>query len=180
MTVEDSTMFEWLPPELPQKTSFSARGIFVDQSGQISIQLASLKFTIAALRRLLDEKFMNSLPEEDVRPMVEGQACCVKWRDGSWFRGKFVNYVDSSKKSGHILLVDYGNIFVANIKEDVRREIYAEKVPILALRVELGGVTPRSPWKTWTPECLDIIQDQINYERNDHKRRKLRINSDTK
>ena len=175
MTVEDSTMFEWLPPELPQKTSFSARGIFVDQSGQIYIQLASLKFTIAALRRLLDEKFMNSLPDEDVRPMVEGQACCVKWRDGSWFRGRFLNYIDSSKKSGHFLLVDYGNIFVANIKEDVRREIYAEKVPILALRVELGGVTPRSPWKTWTPECLDIIQDQINYERNDHKRRKLRV-----
>ena len=80
---QDSSLFQWLPPELPEKRSFSARGIFVDESGQIYIQLASLKYTIAALRRFLDEKFMDSSPDEDDTPLMEGQSCCVQWRDGS-------------------------------------------------------------------------------------------------
>ena len=79
-----NSSFQWLPPELPGKSSFYARGIFVDQSGQIYIQLASLKYTIAALRRLLDEKFTNSPPDDEETPMHEGQECCVRWRDGSW------------------------------------------------------------------------------------------------
>ena len=84
---------------------------------------------------------------------------CTHRNDG-WYRGRFLGYNDEAKTEAVVLLVDYGNIHVANVVSDLRRDIYAERVPIMALRVELAGVTPTGPCETWTPECLDMIQEQ--------------------
>ena len=98
MKLEDSTSFQWLPPQLPDSDEFSARGMFVDTSGQIYIQLNCLRHTSRALGRLLLEKFSRSEPSENDEedPMLEGQSCCVKWGDesldGGWFRGKKISH----------------------------------------------------------------------------------------
>jgi len=174
--MEESSTFQWLPPELPEKSSFSARGIFVDQSGQIYVQLNSNRQTVGALKRLMNEKFFDSDPDVNQGRMREGQECCVKWRNDGWYRGRFLCYNDDKKTEANVFLVDYGNIHVANVVTDIRRDIYAERVPIMALRVELAGVTPTGPGDTWTPECLDIIQECISYEGPDkHKKQKLKI-----
>ena len=78
--MEESSTFQWLPPELPEKTSFSARGIFVDQSGQIYVQLNSNRHTVGALKRLMNEKFSDSDPDVNQGRLREGQECVVKWR----------------------------------------------------------------------------------------------------
>ena len=174
--------FQWLPPQLPESDEFSARGVFVDPSGQIYVQLNSLRHTAHALRKLLMEKFRNSPPDEDHEdnPMTEGQSCCVKWGDpkvdGGWLRGTFLHYTDCERTRAKIYLVDYGNPFEADVRTEVRRDIYAARVPILALRLELAEVTPLGPDGTYSEECLDIIQEKIAYKiRGSKKTRKLKI-----
>ena len=179
---EASPTFQWLPPQLPESNEFSARGVFVDHSGQIYVQLNSLRHTAHGLKKLLMEKFRNSQPDEDheENPLVEGQSCCVKWGDpkldGGWFRGKFLHYTDSKRTRAKIYLVDYGNPFEADVRKEVRRDIYAARVPILALRLELAEVTPLGPDGTYCDECLDIIQEKIAYKvRGAKKNRKLKV-----
>lgn len=70
----------------------------------------------------------------------------------------FLYYTNSNRSRAKIYLVDYGNAWEADVRSEVRREIYAAKVPILALRVELAGVTPLGPDNTFSEECLDFIQ----------------------
>ena len=179
---DEPQTFQWLPPQLPESKEFSARGIFVDPSGQIYVQLNSLRHTAHALRKLLMEKFKNSPPDEDHKenPMIEGQSCCAKWGDpkvdGGWLRGKFLHYTNSSRTRAKIYLVDYGNPFEADVREEVRRDIYAARVPILAIRLELAEVTPLGLNGTFCDESLDIIQDKIAYKiRGAKKNRKLKV-----
>ena len=112
--------------------------------------------------------------------MTEGQSCCVKWGDprldGGWLRGKFLHYTNSNRTRAKVYLVDYGNPFEADVSTEVRRDIYAARVPILALRLELAEVTPLGPNGTYSEECLDIIQEKIAFKiRGAKKNRKLKI-----
>ena len=174
--LHDSSSFHWLPPELPGKESFSARGINVDISGQIYIQLSSQKHTVRLLKKLLNEKFSQSPPDEDTSPMVEGEACCVRWEDGCWYRASFVSYSDAARTVAQVFLVDYGNYFhCAQLRDNLRREIYAERLPVQALRVELAGATPLGPASTWTEEALDLMQAAITYERLPGKHSRIRL-----
>ena len=162
--LKDAEAFRWLDPELPSKDQFSARGTFVDESGQIYIQLHSHRHTVRVLRRLLNEKFVNSEAggEPDLAPLQE---CAVKWRDGSWYRARFIKYLDNgTEKRGLVVLVDYGNMYQVKL-ENIRTEIYAENIPIQCLRLVLAGVEPVCG--VWTQECLDMIQEKINYARQE-------------
>ena len=152
-----SYTFQWLPPELPDKLSFSARGTNVDQSGQIYIQPSNRRQTVKALKRLLNEKFQDSAPDEDQTVLEDGQSCCVRWSDGSWYRARFLRY-ENQRKHAHVFLVDFGNLYKANVKTEVRREIYAERVPIQAITVELADVAPNGDHGTWLPEALNLMQ----------------------
>merc|ERR1719431_876580 len=153
--------FHWLDPELPSEKKFTARGTFVDESGQIYIQLHSHRHTVRVLKRLFNEKFNNSEAclEKDLAPLQE---CAVKWRDGNWYRARFIKYLDveTDQKRGLVVLVDYGNMYQVRLK-DIRTEIYAERIPIQSLRVVLAGVEPVGG--VWTQQCLDLIQENINY-----------------
>jgi len=156
-----SEVFRWLDPELPLENKFSARGTFVDESGQIYIQLHSHRHTVRVLRSLLNEKFNNSVAclEKNLAPLQE---CAVQWRDGNWYRARFIRYLDSEtdQKRGLVVLVDYGNMYLAKLK-DIRAEIYADRIPIQSLRLVLAGVEPVGG--VWTQQCLDLIQEKINY-----------------
>ena len=98
MTRRDSS-FQWLAPELPGKHKFSARGIYVDPSGQIYIQPNQQRHTVGVLRHLLNEKLRDSPPDDEESPMKEGQSCCVRWRNGSWYRGRFLRYMNNFRLS---------------------------------------------------------------------------------
>ena len=153
----DAEGFRWLDPELPLGKKFTARGTFVDESGQIYIQLHSNRHTVRVLRRLLNEKFINS----EASPLQE---CAVQWRDGNWYRARFIKYLDTDtdQKIGLVVLVDYGNMYQVKLK-NIRTEIYADKIPIQCLRLVLAGV--EQVGGVWTPQCLDFIQEKINYAR---------------
>ena len=98
--------FRWLQPELPALKTFSARGILVDESGMIYMQLHSQRDTVRVLKRLLNEKFENSglaQPAEEFQP---GQEVCCKWsKDGSWYRARFRGYLDSEGVRCQVVLV---------------------------------------------------------------------------
>ena len=173
--LEKSSSFHWLPPELPRKDTFSARGIVVDTSGQIYIQVSSQRTIVKGLKKLLNEKFSESCPDVDQTPLSEGQECCVRWIDDSWYRARFLRYNDQSKSEAHVLLVDYGNVFKANCKEDLRRTIYAEKIPIQSLIIELANVIPLGPNGTWEHSVLDLMQDLTNCERFEDRSNRLKI-----
>ena len=170
----ESGLFKWCPPELPRNTSFTARGIVVDDSGQIYVQTNSQKKTVKLLMKLLFEKFGSSQPDADLS-LRQGQECCVRWDDGFWYRGRFLDFTDETETEGHFLLVDFGNLCRLRVREDVRREIYAERVPIQALRLELARVTPTSSDGTWSGECLDTIQSAVNFERLGTGHSKLKV-----
>ena len=172
--MKQSGRFHWPPPELPGNTSFTARGIVVDDSGQIYVQTNSQKKTVKLLKKLLIEKLGSSSPDDDLT-LRRGQECCVRWEDGLWYRGRFLDYTDETETEGHFLLVDFGNLCRLRVKEDVRRNIYAETVPIQALRLELAGVTPTGKDMTWSDEYLDLVQSAINFERLGTRHSKLKV-----
>ena len=155
----------WLVPVLPLENEFTVRGTFVDESGQIYIQLHSHRHTVRVLRMLLNEKFINSESslDKDLKPLQE---CAVQWRDGNWYRARFIKYLDTDtdQKRGLVVLVDYGNMYQVKLKK-IRTEIYADKIPIQCLRLVLAGVEPVGG--VWTQPCLDFIQENINYARLD-------------
>ena len=62
------------------------------------------------------------------------------------------------------MLVDYGNMYQVKL-ENIRTEIYAENIPIQCIRLVLAGVEPVGG--VWTQECLDMIQEKINYARQE-------------
>ena len=154
--------FHWLDPELPSSTQFSARGTYVDESGQIYIQLNTQRHTVRVIRKLLNEKFSSSQPDTPARKLRHSQECCARWWDGNWYRARFIKYLDTEEQESLVVLVDYGNMFSVR-EEDIRRTIYGQHIPIQSLRIVLAGVRPMGD--TWSQECLDWIQEKINYAR---------------
>ena len=97
--------FRWLQPELPALKTFSARGILVDESGMIYMQLHSQRDTVRVLKRLLNEKFENSGPAQPAEEFQPGQEVCCKWKDGNWYRARFRGYLDSEGVRCQVVLV---------------------------------------------------------------------------
>eukprot|EP00092_Neocalanus_flemingeri_P018228 GFUD01019728.1.p1 GENE.GFUD01019728.1~~GFUD01019728.1.p1 ORF type:complete len:707 (-),score=233.78 GFUD01019728.1:80-2200(-) len=159
-----SENFHWLDPELPPTTRFAARGTFVDESGQVYIQLHAQRHTVRVIRKLLNEKFSSSEPELPAIKLSHMQECCVRWRDGNWYRARFVKYLDTEEQECLVVLVDYGNMFRVK-EEDIRRTIYCEHIPIQSLATVLAGVRPVGD--TWSPACLDFMQEKINYAKEE-------------
>jgi len=159
-----SDNFKWLDPELPPSTQFSARGTFVDESGQIYMQLHSQRHTVRVVRKLLNEKFSNSQPDSSPSKLRHSQECCARWRDGNWYRARFIKSldVDTEERESLVVLVDYGNMFRVR-EEDIRRTIYGQNIPIQSLRTVLARVRPVGD--AWSQKCLDFIQEKINYAR---------------
>jgi len=164
--LQQTENFRWLDPEIPPSTQFTARGTFVDGSGQIYIQLHAQRHTVRVLRRLLNEKFSDSQPDCQVRKLRPMDECCVRWRDGNWYRARFIKYFDTDQQEGLVMLVDYGNLYQVEV-EDIRSIIYGERIPIQCMRTVLAGLEPVGG--SWSQDCLDFIQEKINYaklERN--------------
>ena len=157
--LDDSSGFRWLDPELPVEDQFTARGTFVDDSGQLYMQLHSSRRTVRVLRQLLNEKFSESEPDlaKTLSPLQE---CCARWRDGNWYRARFIKYLDKEHQRCFVVLVDYGNIYQVGV-ENIRCQIYGQRIPIQCLTAVLTGVEPVGG--AWSQECLDHIQHRINY-----------------
>ena len=89
-----------------------------------------------------------------------------------------IRYTSATRSTALIYLVDWGDVHEAEVTDEVRRTIFAERVPIQALRVELAGVTPVGSDNTWSPTCLDMMQELINYEQG--KKIKVEIVGDSR
>ena len=88
------------------------------------------------------------------------QECCARWRDGNWYRARFIKYLDKEHQRCFVVLVDYGNIYQVGV-ENIRCQIYGQRIPIQCLTAVLTGVEPVGG--AWSQECLDHIQHRINY-----------------
>ena len=163
---ECSDYFHWLDPEIPGCTEFEARATHVDSAGQIYLQLHSQRETVRILRRLLDEKCTGTNMDCDRNSFRSGQECCVRWKDGNWYRGRFLRY--STTEDGeidteicHVLLVDYGNLYVASVM-DVRSAIYGERIPVQAIRTVIHNILPAND-EGWNESFLDWLMETVNY-----------------
>jgi len=165
--MKENIYFRWLDPELPATQQFEARGTFVDDSGQIYLQLHEQRATIRLVRRLLQEKFFSSEPDCDPASWRKLQECVVRWRDGLWYRARFIDYVGGDPGVGQavVLLVDYGDTFMVEV-EDLRRTLYCQNIPIQCIKVILHNIIPRRE-KVWSTICLDFLQDKIHYSKLD-------------
>ena len=130
MAAESNVDFKWLEPELPSSRKFEARATYVDGSGQIYLQLESQRDTVRILKRLLNEKLGESRMDCDKNSFNSGQECSVKWKDGNWYRGRFLGYCGLDREECCVLLVDYGNLYVTKV-QNVRSAIYGERIPAL-------------------------------------------------
>ena len=156
--LQDTEGFHWLPPELPRKNVFKARGWFVDSSGQMFVQVYSQRQTLRLINKLLNQKFRDS-PGDEVRGTFRvGQDCCALWRDGNWYRARVVSLQDGAHC--HLHLVDYGNFFRTKLTA-IRPEVFAHRIPIQALRVELAGVRPLGPGNTWSDPALEFLEQEV-------------------
>ena len=155
--------FQWLPPCLPASREFLARGTYVDDSGQIHLQLHSQRETVRVLRRLLNEKLLGSEPDCEADSYRERQEVSVRWKDDCWYRGSFLAYcgIDDIFDNARVLLVDFGNVYVVNVVTDLRSAIYGERVPVQSLRAVLHNVLPAG--EDWKDSFLDYLNDTINY-----------------
>ena len=169
IAAESSNEFQWLDPELPGSRKFKAMATHVDSAGQIYLQLQSKRETVRVLKRLLKEKFGGSKGEIcDRNSFHSGQECSVRWKDGNWYRGRFLRYgitevgeIDTEKC--HLLLVDYGNLYVASVT-DVRSAIYGERIPVQAFRAVLHNLIPGNDGR-WNESFLDWLMGTINYDK---------------
>ena len=85
---------------------------------------------IVAVKRLLNEKLGESRMDCDKNSFNSGQECSVKWKDGNWYRGRFLGYCGLDREECCVLLVDYGNLYVTKV-QNVRSAIYGERIPAL-------------------------------------------------
>ena len=159
LPLEDTEGFRWLPPELPRKNVFKARGWFVDGSGQMFVQVYSQRHTLRLIRKLLNQKFQASPGEEERGALRAGQDCCAQWRDGNWYRARVVT-IRQDGAHCDLYLVDYGNAFRAKLA-DIRPEVFAHQIPIQVLKVELAGVRPLGPGHTWPDRALEFLLEEI-------------------
>jgi len=163
--LENAVNFSWLPPELPRKKVFSAVGTFVDQSGQIFVQFTSKRQSVRpveVVKQLLNEKFRNISRDEGRGTLQQGQSCCVLWRDDNWYRAIVVNI--SQDREAMVYLVDFGNFYQAKL-ENIRPEIFAQRIPVQALKLQLAGLRPLGPGYTWTETALEFIMQNIEHKK---------------
>ena len=159
--LEDTDGFRWLPPELPRKNRFKAIGRFVDSSGQMFVQVHAQRRTLRVVKKLLNQKFLDSSPDEVSGSLRVGQDCCALWRDGNWYRARLLTLQEGMVG---VYLVDYGNFFQANLN-DIRPEVFAHKIPVQVIRVELEGVRPLGPGNTWSDRALEFLVQQVQDRR---------------
>ena len=171
-----SPRFRWPDPELPSEPSFLARGTYVDDAGQIYLQLHSHRRTIRTIKKILNEKLRDSRPDCAKENFKEQQEVCVRWKDGDWYRGRFLGYQSSRDGDSEtydkavVLLVDYGNMYLATVTTDLRSTIYAERVPVQVLQAVLHNIVPagQPDRETWGENFLDYLNDEINYAQPGH------------
>ena len=157
--LEDTDGFRWLSPQLPRKNRFKAVGRFVDGSGQMFVQVHAQRRTLRVVNKLLNQKFQDSSSSPDqVRGTLRvGQDCCALWRDENWYRARVLTLQEGM---AGVYLVDYGNFFQANLT-DIRQEVFAHRIPVQVLRVELAGVRPLGPGNTWSDQALEFLAQQV-------------------
>jgi len=164
--LKDYSKFRWLDPEMPSTNKFSARGTYVDDEGQIYLHLNTQRHTVRMLRTLLNAKLSNSLPDKATNNMNPAQECSARWKDGNWYRARFLKYLDPQKEFSLVLLVDFGNLCSVKTKEEVRTAIYAHRIPIQCLRTVLSNIAPSNG--SWSERSLNVLQEKINYAKVDY------------
>ena len=155
--LEDTDGFSWLPPALPKRNLFKGVGRFVDSSGQLFIQLHAQRRTPRVINKLLNQKFRDSSGDQVRGNLRVGQDCCALWRDGNWYRARVLSLQEGT---AGLYLVDYGNVFQASLA-DIRQEVFAPRIPVQVLRLELAGVRPLGPGHTWTDRALEFLDQQV-------------------
>ena len=155
--LEDTEGFRWLPPALPKRNLFKGIGRFVDSSGQLYVQVNVQRRTPRVIRALLNQKFRDSSGDQVRGTLRVGQDCCARWKDGNWYRARVVSL---GEDMAGVYLVDYGNTFQASLA-DIRQEVFAHRIPVQVLRVELAGARPLGPGNTWSDRALEFMDQQI-------------------
>ena len=160
-STEVAATFRWRDPVLPSTTTFLASCTFVDEVGQVYVQVEEAREECQQLRPRLEAAMERSLadcPREAFRP---GQEVLARWwRDGRWYRARFLHHTPySDHAEAQVLFVDFGNCDKVQTSE-LRCQLFATDLPILALRVVLADVAPLGAF--WSPDTIDFVHDRLN------------------
>ena len=163
-STEVAATFRWRDPVLPSSTTFLASCTFVDEVGQVYVQVEEAREEWLQLRSRLEaamERSAADCPREAFRP---GQEVLARWgRDGRWYRARFLQHTPySDHAEAQVLFVDFGNCDKVRTSE-LRCQLFATDLPILALRLVLADVAPRGAF--WNPDTIDFVHDRLNAAR---------------
>ena len=113
----------------------------------------------------MEHHFKVSKPDCDPASWRRMEECVVKWRDGKWYRARFIDYVGGDQVLGEavVLLVDFGDTYLV-LLEHLRRTLFCQNIPILSIRTTLHNVTPLAQ-QEWSTISLDFLQEKIHYSK---------------
>jgi len=153
---------KWKKPNLPTVKKFYARGTFVDEVGQIFVQEYDKEETFKEMCDKINEKFRDS--PSDGKCLKRGQDCTVRYTDNGWYRARFIKYQKVDKLKALVLLVDFGQLYIAPSK-DIRNKTMFEDIPVFAFPLILHNALPENSDR-WKGEVLDFMMKKVNYEEN--------------
>ena len=145
---------------------------FLDYGNKVVVGLDNMVATVAVyitrcvlacLVEVLTTRLSRIIPPPLLAKTLSPlQECCARWRDGNWYRARFIKYLDKEHQRCFVVLVDYGNIYQVGV-ENIRCQIYGQRIPIQCLTAVLTGVEPVGG--AWSQECLDHIQHRTRWVR---------------
>lgn len=152
----------WLPVVLPEVgASFEATATHVSMAGIIHLYSKhSGGEALKAISSMLQSQLQNSEPRPcDTEGWALGEPCFAKYYlDRKWYRAQVVKKHGNDRLS--VLFIDYGNTDKVD-SADLRRNIFADEIPIQSLACQLYNIVPLSESGQFPVKTLDWIHKQV-------------------
>ncbi|KAK3924009.1 Tudor domain-containing protein 1 [Frankliniella fusca] len=155
---------DWLPPlPLPPDT-FQALPTYVDYDCNIFLHELSdpTNGSVHVLRKItksLFKKFNGSRPTPEDSFWLPNNLCVAQYHlDKRWYRGKVLQI--TSDNLVEVQFADYGNVEKCR-PTDLRKNIICRKIPAVARKCRVPGLTPISEDGKWPIPILDFIHGTL-------------------
>jgi hypothetical protein len=133
-----SPRFRWPPPELlAESDRLNGSIIYVDESGDLFVELDKNNYSILEIRRLLMDRFDGTMLRPQDEHFVVGDSCVVRYDwDDYWYRGVVVEAV--GPYHCNVRLIDYGTVYYGVPIERMRKDTILRDTPALNTRVKMS------------------------------------------
>ena len=112
--------------KLKREKSRTCLVTFLDYGNKVVVGLDNMVATVAVyitrcvlacLVEVLTTRLSRIIPPPLLAKTLSPlQECCARWRDGNWYRARFIKYLDKEHQRCFVVLVDYGNIYQVGVE----------------------------------------------------------------